>query len=117
MNIHEFQAKQLFKDYKIPVPHSLVVDSAERAAEATSELAGDSWVIKAQVHAGGRGKVGGVKFAKTPEEASSCAKQMLGKSLVTKQTGSAGLPINSVLIEQTYPIKREFYLSLLVDRQ
>jgi len=116
MNIHEFQAKQLFKDYKIPVPHSIVVDSAERAAEATTELAGDSWVIKAQVHAGGRGKVGGVKFAKTPEEASDCAKQMLGKSLVTKQTGAAGLPINSVLIEQTYPIKHEFYLSLLVDR-
>jgi succinyl-CoA synthetase beta subunit len=116
MNIHEFQAKQLFKNYKIPVPDSFIVDSAESAAEAIKQLAGDSWVIKAQVHAGGRGKVGGIKFVKNREEASDCAKKMLGQYLVTKQTGAAGLPINSVLIEQIYSIKHEFYLSLLVDR-
>ena len=117
MNIHEFQAKQLFKDYQIPVPESIVVTTGEAASEAAQTLAGDSWAIKAQVHAGGRGKVGGVKIANTPEETGTLTAQMLGQRLVTKQTGALGLPINSVLIEKTSAIKREFYLSLLVDRQ
>ncbi len=116
MNIHEFQAKQLFKDYQIPVPESVVVTSANAASDAAKVLAGDSWAIKAQVHAGGRGKVGGVKIAQTAESASQLTAQMLGQRLVTKQTGKEGLPINSVLVEKTHPIKREFYLSLLVDR-
>ena len=116
MNIHEFQAKQLFKDYLIPVPESMVVTTAADASVAAQTLAGDSWAIKAQVHAGGRGKVGGVKIAKTADEASQYTAAMLGQRLVTKQTGAAGLPINSVLVEKTSPIKREFYLSLLVDR-
>lgn len=116
MNIHEFQAKQLFRDYQIPVPESVVANSASSALAAAQALSGDSWAIKAQVHAGGRGKVGGVKIARTLDEAEAMATQMLGRSLVTKQTGAAGLPINSVLVEKTYPIKREFYLSLLVER-
>ena len=117
MNIHEFQAKQLFRDYQIPVPESIVATTANAASEAAKSLAGDSWAIKAQVHAGGRGKVGGVKIAQTTEEASQLTGAMLGQNLVTKQTGAAGLPINSVLVEKTSVIKREFYLSLLIDRQ
>ena len=116
MNIHEYQAKQLFKDYHIPVPESIVVSTASKASDAANTLSGDSWAIKAQVHAGGRGKVGGVKIAKTADEAGQMCAQMLGQRLITKQTDAAGLPINSVLIEKTYPIKREFYLSLLIDR-
>ena len=116
MNIHEFQAKQLFKDYQIPVPESIVVTTGAAASNAAQTLAGDSWAVKAQVHAGGRGKVGGVKIAKSPEETGTFATQMLGQRLVTKQTGAMGLPINSVLIEKTFSIKREFYLSLLLDR-
>ena len=116
MNIHEFQAKQLFRDYKIPVPESIVVTSAEQALAAAQALSGTSWAVKAQVHAGGRGKVGGVKIAKTAADAVDAANQMLGQQLITQQTTAAGLPINSVLIEQTTAIKREFYLSLIIDR-
>ncbi|MBT4147217.1 MAG: succinate--CoA ligase subunit beta, partial [Gammaproteobacteria bacterium] len=86
MNIHEFQAKQLFRDYLIPVPESIVVTTAADAVVAAQTLAGDSWAIKAQVHAGGRGKVGGVKIAKTAEEARQYTAAMLGQRLVTKQT-------------------------------
>jgi len=116
MNIHEFQAKQLFKDYQIPIPHSLVAKTADEAVQAAIHLAGDSWVIKAQVHAGGRGKVGGVKFAKTTEEVRDYADNMLGSTLATHQTGSIALPIHSVLVERSSAIQSEFYLSLLVDR-
>jgi succinyl-CoA synthetase beta subunit len=116
MNIHEYQAKQLFQIYGIPVPdgkQAITPDSAEQVAR---ELGGEGWVVKAQVHAGGRGKVGGVKLAKNLAEVIEFSRDMLGKRLVTIQTDSAGLPINSVLIEKIYPIKRELYLSLLVDR-
>jgi len=116
MNIHEYQAKQLFKDYNIPVPDGIVVSSAEQAFSATQELSGDNWAVKAQVHAGGRGKVGGVKIATTREEVKDYAYKMLGQHLITKQTGTTGLPIQSVLIEKTSVIQREFYLSLLIDR-
>jgi succinyl-CoA synthetase beta subunit len=116
MNIHEFQAKQLFRDFQIPVPDSIVAESAASAISAAQKLAGSSWAIKAQVHAGGRGKVGGVKIAASVAEAGTLTEQMLGQRLVTKQTGAQGLPINSVLVEKTDTIKREFYLSLLIDR-
>ncbi|MCF7970780.1 MAG: ADP-forming succinate--CoA ligase subunit beta [Methylococcaceae bacterium] len=116
MNIHEFQAKQLFRDYKIPVPESRVVTSAGQALAAINSLSGAGWAVKAQVHAGGRGKVGGVKIVKTATEAVDAVSQMLGQQLITQQTTAAGLPINSVLIEQTTAIKREFYLSLIIDR-
>ena len=116
MNIHEYQAKQLFKVFGVPAPQGKRVLTADEAVLATKEISGDAWVVKAQVHAGGRGKVGGVKLAKNTDEVKQFASDMLGNRLVTKQTGAEGLPIESVLIEKTYPIKREFYLSVLVDR-
>ncbi len=116
MNIHEYQAKQLFQQYGIPVPKGKVALTTDQAVTVTSEVSQDAWVVKAQVHAGGRGKVGGVKLAKNLDEVKQFASDMLGNRLVTKQTGATGLPIESVLIETTYDIKREFYLSILVDR-
>ena len=116
MNIHEYQAKQLFQAYDIPAPQGKKVTTADAAVQATTKISSDAWVVKAQVHAGGRGKVGGVKVAKNSDEVKQFAAEMLGSRLVTKQTGAEGLPIESVLIEQTSSIKREFYLSILVDR-
>lgn len=116
MNIHEYQAKQLFQIYGIPVPDGKQATTADSAEQIARELGGEGWVVKAQVHAGGRSKVGGVKLAKNLAEVIEFSRDMLGKRLVTIQTDSAGLPINSVLIEKIYPIKRELYLSLLVDR-
>jgi succinyl-CoA synthetase beta subunit len=116
MNIHEYQAKQLFQAYGVPSPQSIQVTTADAAVLATNEITGNAWVVKAQVHAGGRGKVGGVKVAKSIAEVKQYASDMLGSRLVTKQTGEEGLPIESVLIEETSNIKREFYLSVLVDR-
>ncbi len=116
MNIHEYQAKQLFKAYGISVPQGQIAITADAAVLATKQVPGNAWVVKAQVHAGGRGKVGGVKVAKNTDEVKQFASEMLGTRLVTKQTGAEGLPIESVLIEQTSAIKREFYISVLVDR-
>jgi len=116
MNIHEYQAKQLFQCYGIPVPEGKQATTPEQASAIAKELGGGGWVVKAQVHAGGRGKVGGVKLAGSLPEVVGFSRELLGKRLVTLQTDSAGLPINSLLIEKTYPIKRELYLSLLLDR-
>lgn len=116
MNLHEFQAKQLLKRYGLPVPDGQVVQSAEAAAAATREIAGEAWVVKAQVHAGGRGKAGGVKVVKSAAEAQSVAYGLLGKSLVTYQNAPDGQPVHQLLVEQTLPIARELYLSMLVDR-
>jgi succinyl-CoA synthetase beta subunit len=116
MNIHEYQAKQLFLEYGIPVPNGKQTATSENAVAITKMLGGESWVVKAQVHAGGRGKAGGVKLTKNSAEIADICKSMLGSRLVTQQTDAAGLPINQVLIEKTYPIVRELYLSLLVDR-
>jgi succinyl-CoA synthetase beta subunit len=116
MNIHEYQAKQLFNAYQIPTPAGQPATTAALAEQAASTLGGDGWVVKAQIHAGGRGKVGGVKLAKTLAEVGEFSRDLLGKRLVTLQTDAAGLPINAVLIEKTYPIKRELYLSLILDR-
>ncbi|MDD5580495.1 MAG: ADP-forming succinate--CoA ligase subunit beta [Methylobacter sp.] len=116
MNIHEYQAKQLFRNYGIPVPDGQQAITPESAGQIARELDGDGWVVKAQVHAGGRGKAGGVKLAKSLAEVAEFGRQMLGTRLVTNQTGAEGLAVNTLLIEKIYPIKREFYLSLLVDR-
>ena len=116
MNLHEFQAKQLLQNYGIPIPRGMAEASAEAAAEATRSLGGSAWVVKAQVHAGGRGKAGGVKLVKSAEEAGQVAGALLGKSLVTYQNAPDGQPVNQVLVEETLPIARELYLSLLVDR-
>jgi succinyl-CoA synthetase beta subunit len=116
MNLHEYQSKKLFCDYGIPVPPGRIAWTPEEAAAAARDLGGSIWVVKAQVHAGGRGKAGGVKLCKSPEDARSAAVGMLGSRLVTKQTGEGGLPINLVYVESGSKIERELYLSLLLNR-
>jgi succinyl-CoA synthetase beta subunit len=117
MNLHEYQSKRLFADYGIPVPRGIPADSPKAAVKAAQELGGDLWVVKAQVHAGGRGKAGGVKLAHTLDEVREYTDKMLGTVLVTHQTGPEGLPVNTVYIEQGSDIDREIYLSMLVDRE
>ena len=117
MNLHEYQSKRLFAEYGIPVPRGIPADSADAAVKAAEELGGDLWVVKAQVHAGGRGKAGGVKLARSHDEVREYADGMLGNTLVTHQTGPEGLPINTVYVEQGSEIDRELYLSMLVDRE
>ena len=116
MNLHEFQAKTLLSAYGIPVPPGRPATSAADARSAAEVLGGHAWMVKAQVHAGGRGKAGGVKRAGSLEEVSALAQAMLGTRLATRQTTARGQPISTVLIESTSDIAREFYLSLLVDR-
>jgi succinyl-CoA synthetase beta subunit len=116
MNLHEYQAKQLFARYGVPVPRGEVARTPAQAAAAAGRLGGGLWVVKAQVHAGGRGKAGGVKLVKSVDEVRAAAAAMLGSRLITKQTGSAGLPINQVFVEIGTEIERELYLSMLVDR-
>jgi succinyl-CoA synthetase beta subunit len=116
MNLHEYQAKELFREYGVEVPRGIKVTSPQQAFAAAKELGGSVWVVKAQVHAGGRGKAGGVKVARSAQEVEDFAKQMLGSTLQTKQTGAKGLPIHAVLIEEGLDIANELYLSALVDR-
>ncbi|MEY3220892.1 MAG: ADP-forming succinate--CoA ligase subunit beta [Pseudomonadota bacterium] len=116
MNIHEYQAKRLFADYGIPVPTGLPAFSPEEARQAAQTLGGSSWMVKAQVHAGGRGKAGGVKRAQSAQEVVDIANNLLGKRLVTHQTNADGQPISAVLVETPTSIDRELYLSMLVDR-
>jgi succinyl-CoA synthetase beta subunit len=116
MNLHEYQSKQLFSRYGIPVPAGYPAHTADDAVEAAKDLGGDGWVVKAQVHAGGRGKAGGVRLARSLHEVKEASARLLGSRLVTHQTGADGLPVNTVLIEAVSQIARELYLSLLVDR-
>ena len=116
MNLHEYQSKRIFGEYGIPVPAGKVAASEAEAIAAARELAGPVWVVKAQVHAGGRGKAGGVKLCRSAQEVGKAAAAMLGQRLVTKQTGAAGLPINLVYVESGSAIERELYLSLLLNR-
>jgi succinyl-CoA synthetase beta subunit len=116
MDIHEYQAKYLLKRYGIPVPDGKMVQSAERAETAAKSLRVKNFAVKAQVHAGGRGKGGGIKLAKSPEQVKDAAYELLGKTLVTPQTGSEGKSVRKVLVEQGVEIDREFYLGMLVDR-
>ena len=117
MNLHEYQAKQLFAEYGIPVPRGIAAKSPSAAVDAANELGGEFWVVKAQVHAGGRGKAGGVKLARSTDEVHQYAQDMLGKQLVTHQSGPDGLPVNIVYVEEGSDIERELYLSMLVDRE
>ena len=117
MNLHEYQSKRLFADYGIPVPRGIPAETADEAVEAAEELGGELWVVKAQVHAGGRGKAGGVKLARSVEEVRDAATGMLGTQLVTHQSGPEGLPVNIVYVEAGSDIDRELYLSMLVDRE
>jgi succinyl-CoA synthetase beta subunit len=116
MNFHEYQAKQLFADYGIAVPAGRVARTPEEAVDAAKAIGGDFWVVKAQIHAGGRGKAGGVKLAKTYDEVRDHAKAMLGKAMTTYQSAGVALPVDSVLITQATDIAQELYLSVLVDR-
>jgi succinyl-CoA synthetase beta subunit len=116
MNLHEYQSKQLFARYGIPVPVGHVASTPAEAAEAAKRIGGSKWVVKAQVHAGGRGKAGGVKLVDSPEAAAQAAENMFGKRLVTHQTGAEGLPINQVFVEEGSKIERELYVSLVLNR-
>ena len=116
MNLHEYQAKLLFNEYGIPVPPGKPAHSVKEASRHAADLGGEGWVVKAQVHAGGRGKAGGVKLAKTKAELDEAVKNMLGSILVTKQSGPAGNPVNCVLIQNISKIAAELYLGMLVDR-
>jgi succinyl-CoA synthetase beta subunit len=116
MNLHEYQSKELFAQYGIPVPRGQVADSPEGAVAAAQALGGSLWVVKAQVHAGGRGKAGGVKVVKDLEAVRAAAKAMLGTRLVTHQTGPEGLPVHQVYVEVGSQITREIYLSLVLNR-
>ena len=116
MNLHEYQSKQLLAQYGIPVPNGHAASSAQQARELAQSLGGESWMVKAQVHAGGRGKAGGVKMAHSLDEVEQLASALLGTRLVTKQTTAEGQPINEVLVECTTGIGHEYYLSMLVDR-
>ncbi|HSM31248.1 MAG TPA: ADP-forming succinate--CoA ligase subunit beta [Woeseiaceae bacterium] len=117
MNLHEYQSKRLFAEYGIPVPRGIPAETADAAVAAAEELGGELWVVKAQVHAGGRGKAGGVKLARSPDEVREHAESMLGTQLVTHQSGPEGLPVNVVYVEEGSDIDRELYLSMLVDRE
>ncbi len=116
MNFHEYQAKQLFADYGIAVPAGQVARTADEAVAAAQAIGGDFWVVKAQIHAGGRGKAGGVKLAKTLDQVREYATAMLGTKMETYQTAGVALPIEQVLVTQATDIAKELYLSVLVDR-
>ncbi|MEO8461515.1 MAG: ATP-grasp domain-containing protein, partial [Dokdonella sp.] len=116
MNFHEYQAKQLFADYGIPVPPGKIAVTADEAAEAARSLGGEQWMVKAQIHAGGRGKAGGVKFCKSVDAVKEAAAGMLGTHMETYQSGGRALPVNCVLVTDASDIAKELYLSILVDR-
>jgi succinyl-CoA synthetase beta subunit len=116
MKIHEYQAKELLKKFGVAVPRGLVARTPEEAYDAAKELGTDVVVVKAQIHAGGRGKGGGVKLAKSPDEAKEIASKMLGMNLVTHQTGPEGRVVRTLLVEEGLPIDKEFYLGIVLDR-
>lgn len=116
MNLHEYQGKQLFAEYGLPVSKGYACDTPEEAAAAADKIGGDRWVVKAQVHAGGRGKAGGVKLVSSKEEITEFAKQWLGNRLVTYQTDEAGQPVSKILVEGCTDIAQELYLGAVVDR-
>ncbi len=116
MNLHEYQGKQLFAEYGLPVSKGIAAATAEEAVAAADKIGGDKWVVKAQVHAGGRGKAGGVKLVTTKEEIKAFAEQWLGKNLVTYQTDANGQPVSRILVETCTDIADELYLGAVVDR-
>ena len=116
MNLHEYQGKALFAEYNLPVSKGKIIYSADEVTNACNEIGGTSWVVKAQVHAGGRGKSGGVQLINTPEDGIKFAEKWLGNNLVTYQTDAKGQPVNSILIEECTNISQELYLSAVIDR-
>lgn len=117
MNFHEYQSKELFAQFDIPVPQGIVASTPDAAVEAARQIGGDQWVVKAQIHAGGRGKAGGVKLVKSLVQVREAASKMLGTRMATYQSGGRALPVNQVLITEATDISKELYLSMLVDRQ
>ena len=117
MKIHEYQGKEILRNFGVPVPRGIPAFTVQEAVEAAQKLGGPVWVVKAQIHAGGRGKGGGVKLAKSPEEAEQIATQMLGMTLVTHQTGPEGRLVQRLLVEETLPIEKELYLGIVLDRE
>ena len=117
MDVHEYQAKELLGGFGVPVPKGAVAFSADQAVYSATELGGWSWAVKAQIHAGARGKAGGVKICKTYNEVRQAAERMLGKRLVTLQTGPEGKPVQRVYIEVAEPFERELYLGFVLDRK
>ena len=116
MNLHEYQAKQLFAEYGLPVSKGIAVDTADEAVAAANELGGDTWVIKAQVHAGGRGKAGGVKLVSSEAEIREFSDEFIGTNLVTFQTDENGQPVSKIYVEECADIERELYLGAVIDR-
>ncbi len=116
MNLHEYQGKELFAKFGLPVSRNAVITSPDDILSACRDIGGDKWVVKAQAHAGGRGKAGGVKLVDTPEEAIDFAKHWLGNRLVTYQTDSNGQLVSSILVEECTDIAKELYLSAVIDR-
>src|SRR6266576_3287776 len=116
MKIHEYQGKAILKEYGVPVPRGIVARTPDEAAAAARALGTEIFVVKAQIHAGGRGKGGGVKLAKSPDEAREIAQKMLGMNLITHQTGPEGREVRVLLIEEGLPIDKEFYLGIVLDR-
>ncbi|MES2997742.1 MAG: ADP-forming succinate--CoA ligase subunit beta [Pseudomonadota bacterium] len=116
MNLHEYQGKQLFSQYHLPVPPGKIAATVEEALAAADALGGDAWMVKAQIHAGGRGKAGGVKYVRSQEKVAEITKDLLGKRLVTFQTDAKGQPVNQVLIAEPCDIKRELYVGAVLDR-
>src|SRR5579872_3622985 len=116
MNIHEYQAKAVLREFGVAVPRGIPAFSVEEAVKAANELGGPVWVVKAQIHAGGRGKAGGVKVVKSVDEVKAQAERLLGSTLVTHQTGPHGKEVHRLYIEEGSAIAREYYLSALVDR-
>ena len=116
MNLHEYQAKQLFAEYGLPVSTGIAVDNGPDAKAAAENIGGDKWVVKAQVHAGGRGKAGGVRLVDSPADAQAFAEEWLGKNLITYQTDANGQPVSKILVESCTDIAQELYLGAVVDR-
>src|SRR5215510_6999843 len=116
MNIHEYQAKAVLRDFGVPVPRGIPAFTVEDAVKGAHQLGGPVWVVKAQIHAGGRGKAGGVKVVKSVDDVQREAQRLLGATLVTHQTGPKGKQVNRLYIEEGSAIEKEFYLSALVDR-
>src|SRR3990167_9857196 len=116
MNIHEYQAKEILRQYGVPTGEGQIAISPEQAVNAAKTLGGDIWVVKAQIHAGGRGKGGGVKLARSLDEVEDLASSMIGMTLVTYQTGPEGKKVNQVLVEKGYNLDKEYYLAMVLDR-
>ncbi|MBK5187105.1 MAG: acetate--CoA ligase family protein, partial [Gemmatimonadaceae bacterium] len=117
MDIHEYQAKELLAGFGVPVPKGGVVYTPDQAVYRAEEIGGGRWVVKAQIHSGARGKAGGIRLCTTPEEVRAAATELLGKKLVTHQTGPAGKIVHRLYVEAAVPIKRELYIGLVLDRR